>query len=866
MKYVWGFDEASTDPELIGDRGRSLTEMTALGLRVPPGCSISAVACRRFLQTGDLPGDTWDQVVTHLERVAASHARPPLLAVRSSPSVPMPGVMGTVLYVGVTDDSYHQLVEWGSEEFAADVRRRFLQGFAGTVRRVPRHRIESVVAEVCQTRGVEDPSGLDAAGLIIAGDAMAALIVEESQRPIPATLEEQAREAVEAVFESWDRRPAREYRRRRGILDDLGTAAVAHLMVLGNAPGGSGTGVAFSRDPVDGHPMPGGVYIDGASRPKSQLLYPGIADLAKADHESHHNLTAALETLEQARREVVRVEFVRERGELWLVEARRAEQAPQGAVRSAVDMVDEGLLTKAEAMLRIDPEQLDGMLHPHLAPHHLPSPLATGAAASPGAAAGELVFDAAAAVEAASAGRSVILVTREALPEDVAGVRVAAGLLATHGGGTSHGVLVARGLGTPAVAGTANVTINPELKQMSIAGHSFGAGDTITIDGSTGTVYSGSLDIEPPVRSPALDRLLEWADDVRRLEVWANADTPEDAIGARYAGAEGIGLARTEYMFAGDRLAVVQQILLGADSSERAAALASLEELQIGDFERLLEAMDGMPVVVRLLDPPLHEFLPDRLDVEHDLKLRRDQGLPTEDLERLENSLGSHEESNPMLGLRGVRLAVVIPEIYRVQVLAALEAVRRRLDAGGDPRLELMIPLVGLPEELFLVRDMIEEEVHYAGRLLEVAIGTMIELPRTALVAGDIALGSDFFSFGTNDLTQTTLGMSRDDAEEAFLRGYLEQGILVSNPFRTIDPDGVGRLIEIAIEEGLRVNPGLDIGVCGEHGGDPASIEFFHRAGVDYVSCGPPRIPIARLAAAQAALRYPPPIVPDPAE
>ena len=866
MQYVWGFDEAGADPELIGDRGRSLTEMRALGLPVPPGCSISALACRRFLQSGDLPGDSWDQVVAYLERFTAAEARPPLLAVRSSPSVPMPGVMGTVLYVGVTEDSYQGLVEWGSEEFAADVRRRFLQGFAGTVRRVPRHRIESVMAEVCQTRGSEDAAGLDVAGLTAAGDAMAALIVEESQRPVPVTLEEQAREAVEAVFESWDRRPARRHRRRRGIVDDLGTAAVTHLMVFGNAPGGSGTGIAFSRDPVDGHPMPGGIYIDGASRPKSQLLYPGIADLDAADHTSYGNLTTALTALETARREVVRVEFVRERGELWLVEARRAEQAPQGAVRSAVDMVDEGLLTKAEAMLRINPEQLDGMLHPHLAPHHLPAPLATGAAASPGAAAGGLVFDAAAAVDAAAAGRPVILVTREALPEDVAGVRVAAGLLATHGGGTSHGVVVARGIGTPAVAGIGNATIDLERREMSIAGHTFGAGDTITIDGSTGNVYPGSLEIEPPVRSPALGRLLEWADDVRRLEVWANADTPEDAAAARTAGAEGIGLARTEYMFAGDRLAVVQQILLGADPGERTAALAALEELQIGDFERLLEAMDGMPVVVRLLDPPLHEFLPDRLDVEHDLQLRRGQGLPTEDLERLEASLGWHEESNPMLGLRGVRLAVVIPEIYRVQVLAALEAVRRRLDAGGDPRLELMIPLVGLPEELFLVRDMIEEEVHYAGRLLELAIGTMIELPRTALVAGDIALGSDFFSFGTNDLTQTTLGLSRDDAEEAFLREYLEQGILVSNPFRTIDPDGVGRLIEIAIEEGLRINPGLDIGVCGEHGGDPASIEFFHRVGVDYVSCSPPRVPIARLAAAQAALRHPPPVVADPTE
>jgi pyruvate,orthophosphate dikinase len=415
--------------------------------------------------------------------------------------------------------------------------------------------------------------------------------------------------------------------------------------------------------------------------------------------------------------------------------------------------------------------------------------------------------------------------------------------------------VVARGAGIPVVTGAGSIAIDIDQETITAGEIVISAGEMITIDGSSGLVYQGALPISPAVESAELARLLGWADRHRRLQVWANADTPEAASAARAAGAEGIGLARTEYMFSGERLAVVRRIILTDDAKERAGALESLESLQVGDFERLLAAMDGMRVVVRLLDPPLHEFLPDRFEVEHDLRHAVENHQPIDELQRLEAALDRWEESNPMLGLRGVRLAVVIPEIYRVQVLAALEAVRRRLDAGGDPRLDLMIPLVGSPEELHLVRDMIEEEVHYAGRQLDVAVGTMIELPRAALVAGDLALASDFFSFGTNDLTQTTLGISRDDAEEAFLRTYLEQGVMRVNPFRTIDLAGVGRLITMAIEEGRKVNPRLEVGVCGEHGADPASIEFFHRAGVDYVSCSPPRIPVARLAAAQAALR-----------
>jgi pyruvate,orthophosphate dikinase len=493
------------------------------------------------------------------------------------------------------------------------------------------------------------------------------------------------------------------------------------------------------------------------------------------------------------------------------------------------------------------------MLHPRLAAVPPDDPIAVGSATSPGAASGRLVFTVEDAISARERGEAVILALREVLPRDLDGVVSAAGLLTSHGGRTSHAAVAARGAGTPAITGIADVGLSPG--SIRIGTTTLTDADAITIDGGTGNVYVGRHDIAQPPAASYLDQLLEWADDVRKLGVWANADTARAAAMARAAGADGIGLARSEYMFHGERLAVVRRILLSEDGHDRAEALEQLENLQVGDFEELLEAMDGTPVVVRLLDPPVHEFLPSQLDIELQISERRHAGLPVRDLERLDDAIEQWSEVNPMLGLRGVRLAVVMPEIYRVQVLAALEAVRRRLDANGDPRLAIMIPLVGSVEELHLVRDMIEEEVHAAGRLLEVAIGTMIELPRAALMAGDLALESDFFSFGTNDLTQTTMGLSRDDAEEAFLRTYVEQGLMPVNPFQRIDEHGVGQLIELAIAAGRAANPGLEIGVCGEHGGDPVSIGHFHNWGVDYISCSPPRLPIARLAAAQAALR-----------
>lgn len=848
MHYVWDLAHLPENAlEHIGTRASSLATLGHLGVSVPPGFAVSDVACRRFLEVGEFPAGMWEEVVAAVESLAAAHRdRPLLLAVRSSPPVPMPGLLSSALHVGVNETSLAALARWGSPEFAARMRIAFLRGVA-EARRVPMHRVDAVLS-------IGPGPGPEA--LVAGAASLEELIVEESQRPLAPDVLDQLREGMEAVFASWDDEAARAFRRRHGVSDDVGTSVVVHLMVFGSVDSASGSGVAFSRDPQDGAPKPAGIFTRCASRPESLAVYPGLDDLAATDPAIRTELLSILCDLEGVERDMMRIDFVCERGDLWVLEARPGERSARAAVRIAVDMAEAGMITAEEAVLGIDPDGLDEMLHARIAPGTPAVPLISGGPASPGAASGAIVLDAERAVAASLRGEGVILVKRETTPEDLAGVIGARGVLTSHGGPTSHAAVAARGTGTPAVTGAAAVVCDPEKRTVRIGSVVMSEGDPITIDGATGAVYAGALPIEEATASSELEKLLDWADRFRRLDVWANADTPDAAAHARRMGAEGVGLARTEYMFSGNRLEVVRRVILTDDAKERARALEELEELQIGDFERLLESMDGLPVVVRLLDPPLHEFLPDRWEVDAALRRARERGEDTRELEELQAAVDHWSESNPMLGLRGVRLAVVIPEIYRVQVLAALEAVRRRLDAPGDPRLELMIPLVGTVEELRVIRDMIDEEVHYAGRQLEVTVGTMIELPRAALAAADFALESDFFSFGTNDLTQTTLGISRDDAEEAFLRTYLERGLMRRDPFTTLDREGVGRLIEIAIEAGRKVNPGLVIGVCGEQGGDPDSIDFFDMVGVDYVSCSPPRLPVARLAAAQAALRH----------
>ncbi len=850
MRYVIDFDDAAADlEERIGARARALRRITALGIPVPPGCAVTDVACRRFLETGDLPDEAWHQVVDGAQGILSAVAaidpgHPTTFAVRASPPVDMPGLVDSVFDLGWTVEVHDASTRWATPRFAAETRRRFAEGYAAVVRAVPVERIEAV-------RGRDDAT---TAELEEAAGAIEALIVAETQRPVPPDPLEQLREGIESVFASWDGMPARRFRRANGISDDVGTGVVVHAMVHGAADDDSGAGVAFSRDPVDGAPAPVGCYRPRAPHNLVAADRTNLGADSGLPPELRERLEDALRTLEADQRDAVRVDYVREKGTLWIVDGRAADRSSPAATRIAVDLVDEGALETDEALLRVEADGLAELLHARIAPGAAPEPITVGTAASPGAATGIAVFDSASSLRRAADGTAVILVRRETTPEDLSAVVAAAGILTSHGGRTSHAAVAARGLGTPAVTGATSAHVDAQAGEMRIGTATVQQGDMLTIDGATGSVYLGPVETLPPADGGHLERLLRWADEVRRLRVLANVDTPAGAEVARKAGAEGIGLARTEYMFSGERLSVVRRMLLADDERDRATSLETLEAMQTDDFVRLLEAMDGMPVVVRLLDPPLHEFLPGRVEVEQQLAAARRNGQPTEDLERLEAAVDTWEESNPMLGLRGVRLAVVIPQIYRVQVLAALEAVRRRLDAGGDPRLQLMIPLVASLDELELVRDMIEEEVHFAGRQLEVGIGTMIELPRAALIAERIALESDFFSFGTNDLTQTTLGLSRDDAEEAFLGEYLAQGILTDNPFQTIDRAGVGRLIRTAIEEGRAANPELEIGVCGEHGGDPRSIAFFHEIGVDYISCSPPRIPVARLAAAQAAV------------
>ncbi len=857
MRYTADYTlELGALSDRCGLRGLSLADMAELGIRVPPGFVVSDVVSRRFLETGDIPEEAWAEVTNAVAKCGDALTdlgveRPMLFSVRSSPAAPMPGVLNSALYIGVTESTVAALDEWGGPGAGVVARLGHLKS-VGRLRSVPPARYQGVIADVV---GPTPRPQWTTDEIEAINDAYEAIVIDESQRPLATDLAAQLREGIEGVCASWDGTEARAYRRRHRIPDDIGMALVIHPMILGLGPA-SGAGTAFSRDPDSGRPGLTGVYSPGLSRPRSQRDYPGFADLQADNADALAEITAATALLEQRRRDLVRADFVVERGVPWLIEARDADRTAEAAVRVAVDMVDEGMVSSAEALARVDPERLAGMLHPRLAQAPDSDPLAEGSPASPGAASGPIVLSAEDAIASAEQGVHSILVLREILPRDLDGVVSAAGLVTSHGGRTSHAALAARAAGTPSVTGVPEMGFGSGT--VRISGSELEAGDWVTIDGGTGRIYKGQGEIAEPAGRDYLHRLLVWADEVRTLGVWANADTARAATAAKQAGADGIGLVRTEYMFHGERLAVVRRILISEDGSDRAAALEELENAQVADFEELLAAMDGTPVVVRLLDPPVHEFLPSRVDIEIEMARRRGSGLAITDLERLDEAIDQWSEVNPMLGLRGVRLAVVIPEIYRVQVLAALEAVRRRLDAGGDPRLELMIPLVGSVEELHLVRDMIEEEVHSAGRLLEVAIGTMIELPRAALLAGDLALESDFFSFGTNDLTQTTMGLSRDDAEEAFLRSYVERGLLAVNPFQQIDPEGVGSLIRQAIASGRAANPGLEIGVCGEHGGDPASIRYFHDWGVDYVSCSPPRLPVARLAAAQAALETAP--------
>ncbi len=871
ISWVRDFSEGNgTQKDLLGGKGAGLAEMTRMGLAVPPGYTVTTDACRHVMHHGGMPDDLWDQVdqaMTRLEqrmdRTFGSGPNPLLVSVRSGASVSMPGMMDTVLNLGINDEVLPALIDWsGDSHFAHDAYRRFLQMYSDVVLGIDEHPFQDTLSDLRRRRGVVDDSKLTADDLAEAVDRFRKLIVEAGHT-VPEDPREQLHSAIAAVFNSWNNPRAIAYRRINRIPDDLGTAANVQTMVFGDLGDNSGTGVCFTRDPATGEKIPFGDYLP---RAQGEDVVAGIRntlsldDLAELHPDVHAELLSVMDNLERHTTDMADIEFTVERGRLWILQTRSGKRTAAAAVRAAVEMEREGLIDRETAVMRVDPAQLEQLERPRIDDAARGAVVATGVAASPGAAQGEAVFHADRAVEARAAGRRVVLVRQETTPDDIHGMDAADGILTSQGGKTSHAAVVARGMGKPAVTGVADLAVDTKRGIAHTSTAEFAEGDEITIDGTTGEVYLGLLPLIEPKETVELHDLLTWANEIRTLGVRANADTPEDAAKARAYGAEGIGLARTEHMFMGDRLAIVQTIILADNDEESREALTELKALQTADFAGILEAMDGLPVVVRLLDPPLHEFLPSLLDLEHQMVDRVRARVSADDLVRTAAKVARWQEDNPMLGLRGVRLGLMMEHLYLMQAEAAVDAVTMRKEAGGDPHLEIMIPLVSTVQELRTMRDMIEgvirDKVAATGIALEIPIGTMIELPRAALTAGEIAEAAEFFSFGTNDLTQMTFGLSRDDAEALFLRDYLERRILTFDPFQTLDVEGVGRLIRLANTEGRAANPDLTVGVCGEHGGDPDSIAFCREVGLDYVSCSTPRVHVARLAAAQAEIAH----------
>ncbi|MDX3696748.1 pyruvate, phosphate dikinase [Streptomyces europaeiscabiei] len=887
VRYVYEFTEGGRDMAgLLGGKGANLAEMTRMGLPVPPGFTVTTEACRAFLATGSEPAGLARGISEHLALLEQAAGRllgepddPLLLSVRSGARFSMPGMMETILDIGLNDESVLGLAKTsGNERFAWDSYRRLVQMFGSTVMGVDSALFEAVMARLKEARGAADDLGLDAADLVELVEAYKELIRQETGEYFPQAPAEQLRRAVLAVFESWNGERARLYRRREHIPDDLGTAVNVQTMVFGNLGPDSGSGVAFTRDPATGH---AGLYGDYLSNAQGEDVVAGIrntvplTELERLDPPSYTRLRDHLRTLESHYRDLCDIEFTIERGRLWMLQTRVGKRTAEAAFAIASELVDEGLVTQDEALARVSGDGLARLMFPRFDTSAVGEALAHGIPASPGAAVGAAVFDSAEAVRRAATGEKVVLVRQETTPDDLPGMVAAQAVLTSRGGKTSHAAVVARGMGKVCVCGAEEITVDPRGRRFTVGATTVEEGTVISVDGSEGAVYPGAASLVDSAvmryfetggrgeRSAglvdAVARAMRQADGVRRLGVRANADTPEDAARARRFGAEGIGLCRTEHMFLGDRRQLVEAMILARTDGERERALDALLPLQRQDFIGILEAMDGLPVTIRLLDPPLHEFLPDRTELAVRLATAEAQGSPpsTHDAELLDAVNRMHEE-NPMLGLRGVRLGLVAPGLIAMQVRAIAQAVVERKRTGGDPRAEIMVPLIDTVEELRLVREEVRQvltEVSTAsGIAVECPVGTMIELPRAALTAGRIAEEAEFFSFGTNDLTQTTWGFSRDDVEASFFSAYLDKGIFKVSPFETIDREGVGRLVEIAVTEGRAVRPDLKIGVCGEHGGDPKSVHFFHAVGLDYVSCSPFRVPVARLEAGRAAL------------
>jgi pyruvate, orthophosphate dikinase len=878
-KYVYDFTEGNKDlKDLLGGKGANLAEMTNLGLPVPPGFTITSDACRYYLDHESMPEGLDEEIGRHLEALEREMGKrlgqpddPLLVSVRSGAKFSMPGMMETVLNVGLNDESVHGLADRsGNERFAWDSYRRLIQMFGKTVLDIDGDLFEEAIDEAKAAKDIESDLDLDAEDFKGLVERYKKIVRDNAGREFPTDPREQLDLAIKAVFGSWNAPRAILYRRQERIPADLGTAVNIVAMVFGNLGMDSGTGVAFTRDPASGQQ---GIYGDYLQNAQGEDVVAGIrstvplTDLERIDKKSYDELLQIMETLENHYRDLCDIEFTIESGKLWMLQTRVGKRTAAAAFRIATQLVDQELIDEDEALRRVTGDQLAQLMFPRFGEITDDVRQVTeGMGASPGAAVGKAVFTSRRAVELAGDGEDVILLRRETSPDDLDGMIAARGILTSRGGKTSHAAVVARGMGKTCVCGAEELEIDVKAREATAPGDvTIKEGDVISIDGTTGAVYLGSVPVvdSPVVRYfegtlPAsdgdelvasVDRLMRHADSRRRLDVRANADNGEDSARARRFGAQGIGLCRTEHMFLGERRQYVEDLILAETKDDRAAALEALEPLQKRDFKEIFEAMDGLPVTIRLIDPPLHEFLPDLTD----LTVKVATGDASPDDERLLEAVRRLHEQNPMLGLRGVRLGVVIPGLFGMQVRAIAEAAAELREAGRDPHAEIMIPLVGAVQELEFIREEAEKVLADVG--VEALIGTMIELPRAAMTAGQIAEAAQFFSFGTNDLTQTTWGFSRDDVESAFFGRYLELGIFGVSPFETLDVDGVGRLVRIAAEEGRATRPDLKLGICGEHGGDPDSVHFFHEVGLDYVSCSPFRIPVARLEAGRAAIK-----------
>jgi pyruvate, orthophosphate dikinase len=882
VRYVYDFEEGDRElKDLLGGKGANLAEMTNLGLPVPPGFTITTEACRQYMASSSFPEGLEEQVAEHLQALEKKMGKrlgdaesPLLVSVRSGAKFSMPGMMDTVLNLGMNDRSLEGLAsQSGNHRFAYDAYRRFIQMFGKIVMGVPGEEFEKAIEAAKARAGVTEDTQLGPDDLKELVVTFKRIVEEVTGDTFPDDPTQQLRLAIEAVFQSWSGERARIYRRQNKISDSLGTAVNVQAIVFGNMGEDSGTGVAFTRDAGSGAKSYLAEYLPNA---QGEDVVSGartpmpLEALESSDPMSYGELTKIMSKLENHYRDMCDIEFTVEKGKLWMLQTRIGKRTAGAAVKIATDLVDEGLISEHEAVLRVDPASLDQLLHPQFDSKAGIEVVAKGLNASPGAAVGKAVFDAKTAESWAAAGDKVILVRPMTEPEDVGGMYASEGILTSRGGKTSHAAVVARGAGKPCVCGAESLKIDLEKRQFAVGDKVVREGDVVAINGTTGEVALGPVPLVQPELSEDLTRVLSWADSIRRLRVRANADTPEDASKAREFGAEGIGLARTEHMFLGTRLPIVQKMILADSPEEEEAALEELLEVQRADFAGIFTAMSGLPVTIRLLDPPLHEFLPSSKELEMQIQALEFQastagsddssiGKQIEEKRNLLDNVTRLEEANPMLGMRGVRLGIVKPGLYAMQVRAIIEAACDVKESGSEPVVEIMIPLVAVREEFEMMQrealGIIDEVLESRGTDIEYLLGTMIELPRAALVAGELAQVAQFFSFGTNDLTQTTFGFSRDDIEGKFLPKYLDQGVLKVNPFESIDRPGVGRLIDIAVKEGRSARSDLKVGICGEHGGDPSSVEFCHEMGLDYVSCSPFRVPVARLAAAQAVLK-----------